>query len=136
MKLANYSPTYRQVLFTEIHLEEDTKTSSGLFLPTKDTFLRDFDPTFNNERIIFDGSKTVVGVLKVIKVGPDCTTVQPGDFIVLMQGIKPQIIELDNDTFFTVSEQQIVGFERRTNQLNLFKDDSISDAPRVQSKDS
>lgn len=111
MKLEHYSPTFRQVLFKEVVQE---KTDSGLFLPTKETLLKDYSSMFEKEKTIFDGANTKVGEYVVVKIGKDCIAVQPNDKIVLSRGVMAESIELDNQVYLQVMEQQIIGYERQS----------------------
>jgi len=110
MKLDKFFPTFRNVLFCEVTTPQETK--GGIVLPSKDLFLKDYSSEFENERVIYDGSKVKIGDYVVAKTGKDCTEIQVGDKIVLLQGWNPQKIELDGEEYFQVSEQQIVGYER------------------------
>lgn len=109
MKLSNFNVTFRNILFREVVQE---KTASGLYLPTKDMKLKTSADMFEQERVQFDGSEAKIGDYVVVKTGKDCTEIQPGDIILLVDYVKPILIPLDEGLFLSVSEQQIVGYNR------------------------
>ncbi len=114
MKLEHYSPTFRNVLLAENKKQE--KTSGGIYIP----------------EVVLAQSLPDETTYSVVKVGKDCTTVQPGDIVYLSRGIFPEPL----GEYFSVMEQQIKGFERTKTQLDLFNNECISDAPGSQSKTS
>ncbi len=88
MKLSNFLPTFRQVLFSS---EDITKSNGGIYIPE-----------------IAQKEKSFT----VIKVGQDCSTIKPGDRIVIMDGILPHTVTLDGDVYYLITEQQIIGYDR------------------------
>lgn len=94
MKLNNFFPTFRQVLFSS---EDITKSEGGIYIPD-----------------IAQKEKTNT----VIKTGSDCLTIKPGDRIVMMDGVIPYRVILDSTVYFLVTEHQIIGYDRTgTTQL-------------------
>lgn len=111
MKLENYSPTFRQVLFKQVFKEKVNK--SGLIISAPGFSTKTFADVFENEKEHVGGKPE----LEVVKVGKDCTTILPNDIIVIMQGIQPQPIDLEDGNFFSINEGQIIGHERELNDL-------------------
>jgi co-chaperonin GroES (HSP10) len=89
MKLEHYYPTFRNILLQEV---KETQTLGGLFLPPRAT--------------------TEDSAWRVIKTGPDCIAVQPGDLVKIMMGIRPQELKLDSTDYGQITEHQIIGYER------------------------
>jgi len=112
MKLANYQPSFRNVLFLDVR---ELQTETGILIPGRDFKLIN-EIAFNDsasERVKWDGKANLeLAVYCVIKTGSDCTTIKEGDRIVLMQGIRPQSVEIDNKEYLSVTEGQIIGYER------------------------
>jgi co-chaperonin GroES (HSP10) len=105
MKLANYSPTFRNVLFKQFVKE---KTDGGIYIPPTDFKIKTFSDQFENEKE--HSLEVAIGDYVVLKVGKDCTICKPGDIIVLMKGIRPDKVEsIDDETCYSVMEQQIIG---------------------------
>lgn len=109
MRLKTYSPTFRNVLFTE-KIEE--KTAGGIYFPTKDTKLSIGGDLLVDTKVQFDGSETKLGDYIVVKTGKDCTETLIGDSILIMDGIRPTRVELEDGTYYQVMEQQVIGFNR------------------------
>ena len=107
MKIGLYSPTYRNVLFKEIREE---KTAGGIYIPPADFTVTTHADMFEKKKEHKADGK--VGDYVVIKVGPDTTTIKPGDIIVVMSGIFPQRIQFDEEECMQVPEQQIIGYVR------------------------
>lgn len=108
MKIENFAPLSRGVLFYEVREE---KTKGGIFIPKADFVLTTHADMFDNEKEHRADQK--IGDYVVVKVGKDVSEVKVGDSIVLMQGIRPQAIEFEDRTYFQVPEMQIVGYERK-----------------------
>ena len=108
MKLNNYMPIFRQVLFREVVQE---KTTSGLFLPSKDMNITTYDPQFNNEKT-WSGENAKLGDYVVVKAASDCLHVKEGDVLLLMDGARTTKIDLEEGEFFQIMEQQIIGISR------------------------
>lgn len=105
MKLENYSPTFRNILFKQIVKE---RTEGGIYIPPADFSIKTFSDHFENEKE--HRLETAIGDYVVLKVGKDCTICKPGDVIVLMKGIKPEeVTAIDDETCYSVMEQQIIG---------------------------
>lgn len=101
MNLEHYSPTFRNLLITEVKKEQRTK--GGIYIP--EITLSQITPDETT--------------YKVLKTGKDCIEVKPGDLIFLSRGIFPEPIG-DN---FSVMEMQVKGYIREEPiQLDLFKD--------------
>lgn len=112
MKLANYSPTYRQVLFKIESIA--TKTAGGIIIPSSDFLLKKQNDFTETEEVQFDASKSNLVKYVVVKTGEDCTKIKINDHIVIMDGIRPQLITLDDERYFQVNEQQIIGYSRES----------------------
>lgn len=93
------------VLFHEVR-EEKTKTGI-LFIPKADFSLKTHSDMFENEKEHKADGK--IGEYIVVKTGKDCTSTNPGDAIFLMDGVRPQKIDLEDGEYLTISEMQIVG---------------------------
>lgn len=104
MKLENYKPTSRQVLFREV---QETVTKGGILIPEKGFSLKTNSQMFDNEK---EHTFNRDGKFIVLAVGKDCSEIQVGEEILLMPGIRPTPIELeDAENLFQVMEQQIIG---------------------------
>lgn len=90
MKIQNYSPTFRNILLKQV--EQETKTSSGLYIPTA----------------VLDNTPVDEMAWLVVKTGKDCQEVKVGDTVYLNRGIYPEPI----GEYFQVMEMQIKGYER------------------------
>jgi len=108
MKLEKFCPTFRAVLFYEVREE---KTKGGIFIPKADFVITTSADMFENEKEHKADGK--LGDYVVVKVGKDVSEIQVGDNIVLMPGIRPQEIELEEGVYLQVPEMQIVGYERK-----------------------
>jgi co-chaperonin GroES (HSP10) len=108
MKLANYLPTFRNVLLRKV---EVTRTKGGIILPSTEFATNDNSTVY-----------------EVIKVGKDCIEIQPGDIVRLMEGLYPittefevkdRLLSCNSDAelqgrfqLSQVMEQQIIGYFR------------------------
>lgn len=108
MKLSEFIPNFREVLFREVRPE---RTAGGIIIPEADFKIKTFsDPVFE-----FDHEKEHklenAGDLVVIAVGPDCITTKPGDKIMIKSAFKSMInsLEFEDGVVSIISEQQIAG---------------------------
>lgn len=105
MKLAHYSPTFRNVLLQEVKI---TKTKGGIILPSTEY------ATGENNKLYL-----------VLKAGKDCIEVKPGYLVKIMEGLYPAPFKLEWDALEAlysgdihdgdhevcqVMEQQIIGY--------------------------
>ncbi len=104
MKLSNYFPTFRGVLFHEVREE---KTKGGIFIPKADFVINTHSDMFEHDKEHKADGK--IGDYIVVKTGKDCTEVKVGEAIFLMDGIRPQQVSLEDGDYFQVPEQQITG---------------------------
>lgn len=112
MKLKDYCSTFRNILFT---IESKaTRTAGGLFIPSADFKLTDQKDFFEKEEVIFDASKSNLVNYIVVKAGKDCIEIKEGDKIIVMGGIYPQPIELEEGKYYSITEHQVIGLERTT----------------------
>jgi co-chaperonin GroES (HSP10) len=109
MKVSDFYPTFRNVLYEEVVKE---KTDSGLYLPTKNTKLVLEGDMFGANKVQFDGAEAKLGDFVVVKTGKDCTETEPGDIILIMEGIRTTKVELEEGTYYLVTEQQVIGINR------------------------
>jgi len=105
MTLSEYKPTFTGVLFKEVREE---KTKGGIFIPDKNFVLTTHADVFENQKEHSATGK--IGDYVVLKVGKDCSTVQPGDIIFLMRGVIPEQIDLEEGSYPQVVERQIIGY--------------------------
>lgn len=108
MKIENYSPTSRGVVFYEVREE---KTKGGIFIPRADFVITTHADLFDNEKEHKADNK--IGDYVVVKVGKDVSEIKVGDSILIMPGIRPQEIEFEEGVYLQVPEMQVVGYERK-----------------------
>ena len=104
MKLNDYIPKFRGVLFKE---QREEKTKGGIFIPEATFKVTTHADIFDNEKEHTASGK--IGDYVVIKIGPDVSQTNIGEKILIMDGIRPQVIVLEDGAYFQISEQQIVG---------------------------
>lgn len=116
MKLQQYTPTARGILFKEVVKE---KTETGIYYPTKGLQINVGPSMFDSGTTVFDGAKSKLGDYVVIKVGKDVQEIIPDDIILLTDGVTPVPITLDDDKYLQVIEFQVIGYEREDAELSL-----------------
>lgn len=109
MRLETYSPIGNEVLFKEVREE---KTASGIFIPGADFILKEEHNFWESSKVVYDGSKSKLGLYKVVKVGESCKLIQPNDTILIRNGVSPEEVNLPEGTFFQVNSAYIIGFNR------------------------
>jgi len=108
MKLENYTPSSRGVLFFEVREE---KTKGGIFIPKADFVITTSADMFENEKEHKADGK--LGDYIVVKVGKDVSEVKVGDNILIMPGIRLQEIPFEEGVYLQIPEMQVVGYERK-----------------------
>lgn len=88
MKQKDYFPIFRQILFKS---ESVTQSKGGIYLPPSDS------------------TETVN---RVVMIGEDCTKVQVGDNIKIMNGVRLEVITTEEGEYLQVPEMQVIGIER------------------------
>ena len=110
MRLDNYTPSQRNVVFRKVRPE---KTKSGLFIPELDFSMKTHAEMFENEKIHEATDEMVDFVVE--KVGPLCVETKVGDIIALAQGTKGQKMDFeDEDEIYSVMEAFIIGHCRKS----------------------
>jgi co-chaperonin GroES (HSP10) len=108
MKLENYTPSSRGVLFYEVREE---KTKGGIYIPKADFVIKTHADLFENEKEHKADQK--IGDYIVVKVGKDVSEIKVSDSVIIMPGISPQHLVFEEGIYLQVPEMQIVGYERK-----------------------
>lgn len=88
MKLSNYTPIFRGILFKEEN--QGVSKVGSLYLP----------------------DSASQPICRVVKVGAECLMVRPNDNIRVASGIRMEEIDLEEGKYFQVLEMQVIGIER------------------------
>jgi hypothetical protein len=110
MKLANYTPTSRNILFQDVREEK----VGSILIPAKGTTFS-IPIGFDNSQVetkAWSSDDSSFKKYKAIKTGKDCSEIKSGDILVLLPGIRPTPLELDGESYWIVPEIQVIGYER------------------------
>jgi co-chaperonin GroES (HSP10) len=115
MKIEDFLPTFHNVWIKE---ERPEKTASGLFIPERGFQVKTYSDMFENEK---EHTVEDIGTVyfTVVSTGPGCTqNLKPGEQIILMNGARREKLENFDGSYWSVSEQQIIGRIKPVAALN------------------